>query len=122
MYGLKYTKVCTLSDLPDDEGLKVVEGDTAVAVFNVNGKVLATQDRCSHAKWSLSEGGYLDGDVIVCSLHMGKFCAHTGAVKMAPPWKPLKKYPVKVEGEDVFVAFEDGYFEAEQSKSKVMDG
>ncbi|OXM82695.1 non-heme iron oxygenase ferredoxin subunit [Paenibacillus rigui] len=110
---MKYTLVCTLSELPNDEGLKVVQGNTAVAVFKVNGEVFATQDLCSHAKWSLSEGGYLEGDVIVCSLHMGKFCARTGEVKMAPPWKPLKKYPVRVDGDDVYVAFEDGYFEKE---------
>ena len=110
---MEYTKACTLADIPTEEGLKVENGDTSVALFKVGGEVYATQDRCTHGIWSLSEGGYLEGDVIVCSLHLGKFCARTGKIKAAPPCRPLKIYPTRVEGDDVFVAFDDGYMTAE---------
>lgn len=107
---MEFTKVCTLADIPENEGLKVVDGDTSVAIFKVDGKVFATQDRCTHGVWSLSEGGYLDdGGVVVCSLHMGKFCVRSGKIKSSPPLRPLKIYPVRVEGDDVFVAFDEGH-------------
>jgi len=75
---MKFTRVCERSDVPEGEALKVESGGTSVAIFNVDGELFATQDRCTHGDWSLSEGGYLDGDVVECSLHMGKFCVRTG--------------------------------------------
>ncbi|WP_338448514.1 non-heme iron oxygenase ferredoxin subunit [Niallia oryzisoli] len=106
---MAFTKVCTLKDIPEDKGLKVEDGETSAAVFKVEGKVFATQDLCSHGLWSLSEIGYLEGDQVVCSLHMGKFCVRSGKVKSLPPHQQLKKFPARVEGEDVYVAFDEGY-------------
>ncbi|KAA9028619.1 non-heme iron oxygenase ferredoxin subunit [Niallia endozanthoxylica] len=106
---MAFTKVCTLQNIPENKGLKVENGEASVAVFKVNGKVFAIQDLCSHGLWSLSEIGYLEGDAVVCPLHMGKFCVHTGKVTSLPPNRPLKKYPALVEGEDVYVAFDEGY-------------
>lgn len=106
---MAFAKVCTLQDIPEDKGLKVGDGKTSVAIFKVDGNVFATQDLCSHGLWSLSEIGYLEGDQVVCSLHMGKFCVHSGKVKSLPPHRPLKKFPARVEGEDVYVAFDEGY-------------
>lgn len=109
MIGMTFKVVCTLNEIPEDKGLKVQDGETSVAVFKIDRNVFATQDLCSHGLWSLSEIGYLEGDQVVCTLHMGKFCVHSGKVKSLPPNRPLKKYPVRVEGEDVYVAFDEGY-------------
>ncbi|WP_394233918.1 non-heme iron oxygenase ferredoxin subunit [Niallia oryzisoli] len=106
---MAFTKVCTLQDIPENKGLKVKNGETIAAIFKRDGNVFVTQDLCSHGLWSLSEIGYLEGNQVVCSLHMGKFCLHTGKVKSLPPNQPLKKYPARVKGEDVYVAFDEGY-------------
>ncbi|AER56516.1 non-heme iron oxygenase ferredoxin subunit [Pseudoxanthomonas spadix] len=106
---MKFTKVCERSDVPEGEALKVESGDTPVAIFNVDGELFATQDHCTHGDWSLSEGGYLDGDVVECSLHMGKFCVRTGKVKSPPPCEALKIFPIRIEGNDVLIDFEAGY-------------
>ncbi|EWS65520.1 3-phenylpropionate dioxygenase [Hydrogenophaga sp. Root209] len=106
---MKFTRVCERSDVPEGEALKVESGDTSVAIFNVDGELFATQDRCTHGDWSLSEGGYLDGDVVECSLHMGKFCVRTGKIKSPPPCQALKVFPIRVEGNEVFVDFDAGY-------------
>nr|ART38944.1 H466 [uncultured bacterium] len=106
---MKFTRVCARSDVPEGEALKVESGGIPVAIFNVNGELFATQDRCTHGEWSLSEGGYLDGDVVECSLHMGKFCVRTGKVKAAPPFEALKIFPIRIEGNDVLVDFEGGH-------------
>lgn len=106
---MTFTKVCKLEDVPPGEALKVESGAVSVAIFNVAGELFGTQDLCSHGQWSLSEGGYLDGDVVECSLHMGKFCVRTGKVKAQPPCESLKVYPIRVEGNDVYVNFDAGY-------------
>lgn len=107
---MEFTRVCSLRDILDGEALKVESRGIAVAIFNVNGELFATQDHCTHGNWSLSEGGYLDGDIVECSLHQGKFCVRTGKVKAAPPCDPLKVFPIRVDGNDVLVEFSAGYF------------
>jgi biphenyl 2,3-dioxygenase ferredoxin component len=104
-----FTRVCGLTDVPEGETLKVERGAEAVAIFNVAGDFFATQDQCTHGQWSLAEGGYLDGDVVECSLHMGKFCVRTGKVKSPPPCLPLKIFPIRVDGDDVLVDFDGGH-------------
>ena len=103
---MTFNKVCTLSDIPVDKGLKVRNGEISVAIFKVEGEVLATQDYCSHGLWSLTDIGYIDGNQIVCPIHMGKFCARSGRATAIPAHQPLKKYSVRVEGENVFIAFD----------------
>ena len=39
---------------------------------------------------------------------VGKFCVRTGKVKAPPACAALTVYPVKVEGNDVYVDFESG--------------
>lgn len=107
---MKFSVVCNVSDIPVGEALKVEGSEGAIAIFNVDGELFATQDGCTHGDWSLSEGGYLEGDIVECSLHMGKFCVRTGKVKAAPPCDPLKMFPLKIEGDDVLVDFDAGYY------------
>nr|AAB36669.1 isopropylbenzene-2,3-dioxygenase [Pseudomonas sp. JR1] len=106
---MTFSKVCEVSDVPVGDALQVESKGEAVAIFNVDGELFATQERCTHGDWSLSEGGYLEGDIVECSLHMGRFCVRTGKVKAAPPCEPLKIYPIRIDGSDVFVDFDAGY-------------
>jgi len=73
-----------------------------VAVYRVGDQFYATDDTCTHAQSSLSEG-YLEGDVIECVFHSARFCVRTGKALSLPAIKPLKTYPVKIEGAEVFV-------------------
>ena len=65
------------------------------------------QDTCTHGDWALSDG-YLDGDIVECTLHFGKFCVRTGKVKALPACKPIKVFPIKVEGDEVHVDLDNG--------------
>nr|UII03346.1 Biphenyl dioxygenase system ferredoxin subunit [Paraburkholderia sp.] len=100
---MAFTRVCRAGAVRPGEILKIEGGREPVALFNVGGEFFATQDRCSHGEWSLSQDGYLEGDVVECSLHMGKFCVRTGKVKAPPPCVALRIFPVRVNGGDVFI-------------------
>jgi nitrite reductase/ring-hydroxylating ferredoxin subunit len=68
------------------------------------------QDTCTHGEWALSDG-YLEGDVIECTLHFAKFCVRTGKVKALPASKALRVFPVKVEKDSIFVDLDAGEVE-----------
>ena len=69
-----------------------------VAVFNVNGRLCATQNECTHRQGPLNEGE-LDGSTVTCPLHGSQFDVSTGAVLRGPATEPLKTYAVVVEGD-----------------------
>jgi 3-phenylpropionate/trans-cinnamate dioxygenase ferredoxin subunit len=77
---------------------RVVDADgVQVAVFNVNGELLAVEDLCTHDGGDLA-GGTLEGDVVVCPRHGAKFCLRTGAVLAPPAYEDIATFPVRVEG------------------------
>ena len=68
----------------------------------VIGASYATDDICTHEFASLAEG-FVDGDCIECPLHAGKFHIPTGKAMTAPVTEDIRTYPVKVEGDEIFI-------------------
>ena len=69
-----------------------------VAVFNVAGRLCATQAKCTHTGGPLNEGT-LDGSTVTCPWHGSQFNVCTGAVMHGPAREALKTYPVILEGD-----------------------
>jgi NAD(P)H-dependent nitrite reductase small subunit len=103
-FAMSWKKVCTKDQITDQSALKI-KGQNPIAVFRVGDEFFATDDTCTHAKFSLSEG-YVEGDEVVCALHEARFCLRTGRVLSPPATVPLRTYPVKIEGDDVMVEME----------------
>ena len=70
----------------------------SVAVFNVAGRLCATQAKCTHRQGPLTEGA-LEGSTVTCPWHLSQFDVCTGAVLRGPARDPLETYQVTVEGE-----------------------
>lgn len=83
-----------LSDVPPGSALLV----GTVAVFNVGGKLRATQNACTHRGGPLSQGA-LEGSTVTCPWHGSQFDVSTGAVQRGPATAPLKTFTVVVEGD-----------------------
>ncbi len=81
-------------------GAKV--GDTEIAVYNVGGKLCATENVCTH-EFALLTDGLLEGGVVECPYHQGRFDVCTGKVVAAPPYQDLRTFPVRVTGDDIEV-------------------
>ena len=75
-----------------------VEG-TSVLVANVDGRLFAIGDMCTHRGCSLAEGE-LSGKVVTCPCHGGEFDVTNGQVITGPPKEPTPAYPVQVAGDE----------------------
>ncbi|MBB35068.1 MAG: ferredoxin [Hirschia sp.] len=97
-------KACDMSDLEDGEIFKAeIEGEGALAIYLVDEEVFATADICTHGEASLSDDGYIEDGVVICSWHDGAFDFKTGEACRLPCMDPLKSYPTEVKDGEVFI-------------------
>ena len=97
-----FVRACALTDIPDTNALAVRVGDVAIAVVRSHDEIFAIHDVCSHAEVALSEGDVFDG-VIDCWLHGSEFELKTGKPLSLPATEPVAVYPVKIDGDAVYV-------------------
>jgi 3-phenylpropionate/trans-cinnamate dioxygenase ferredoxin component len=103
---MSFVKVCALAEVPDEGSLAVEVEDTPVAVVRIGDDVYALRDVCSHAEVALSEGDVYD-HTIECWLHGSCFDVRTGKPTNPPATAPVPTYPVKIEGDDVYVSLKE---------------
>jgi 3-phenylpropionate/trans-cinnamate dioxygenase ferredoxin subunit len=99
---MNWIRIASASDLQDDEVLGLTVGGARIALYRSQGEFYATDNRCTHAEALMSEG-YLEDGCIECPLHQARFDIRTGAALCAPATEPLRTYPVKREGDEIFV-------------------
>jgi naphthalene 1,2-dioxygenase system ferredoxin subunit len=98
---MKHT-VAVMASIPAESMIHVDVAGVALAIYHVGGNFYATDDICTHRRARLSDG-YLDGTVVQCPLHFGKFDIVTGQ-PLNPPCKiPVQTYPVTLDGDQVIV-------------------
>ena len=93
--------VARLSALAPGRTAQVVARGAVLALYNVGGKVYATDGTCLHRGGPLGEGE-LDGSVVTCPLH-GWTYEVTSGQSLVNPAARLRTYPVVVEGDEVKV-------------------
>jgi 3-phenylpropionate/trans-cinnamate dioxygenase ferredoxin subunit len=99
---MNWIRIASASDLQDDEVLGLTVGGARIALYRSQGEFYATDNRCTHAEALMSEG-YLEDGCIECPLHQARFDIRTGAALCAPATEPLRTYPVKREGDEIFI-------------------
>jgi 3-phenylpropionate/trans-cinnamate dioxygenase ferredoxin subunit len=102
----EFVKACALDDVTDGGALRVMIDGIPVAIVRSAGEVYAIQDVCSHANVALSEGE-IEDQTIECWLHGSRFDLVTGRPTGLPATVPVPVYPVKIDGDDVYVAVKE---------------
>ena len=97
---------CKLSDLADNTAKGLELDGVPVCVALTQGEVFALSDICSHADVNLSDGDVEDGTV-ECWLHGSRFDLRSGRPTGLPANRPVPTYPVKIDGDDVYVAVKE---------------
>jgi nitrite reductase/ring-hydroxylating ferredoxin subunit len=78
-----WRRACELGDLPPGAMLRVTWGDLDVLVAHTSLGLVAVDDRCPHMAAPLSLGR-LDGCLVSCPLHRGRFDLSTGEADQFP--------------------------------------
>lgn len=80
-------------------------GDLAVnaLVANVRGTIVATTSRCTHYGMPLAKGVLTSDGRVYCPFHGACFRMATGDIEDAPGLDPLKKIPVEIDGDEVYL-------------------
>jgi 3-phenylpropionate/trans-cinnamate dioxygenase ferredoxin subunit len=94
--------VAKLSEIAQGTTRRVVLNSVEILLCNVDGKVYAIEDVCTHDGGPLDQGT-LEGESVVCPRHGATFDVRTGDALTLPAVIPLMTFDVTVQGDDVFV-------------------
>lgn len=100
--------VLTLPELPADTRKTITLGETKILLIRTGDTpagdptLFAVEAECPHAKAPLEKGAVCNGR-LVCPWHAGTFELATGTLLEPPPLRDLKRYPVRLDGADIFV-------------------
>lgn len=97
----EWIRVAGRYEIAPGEFRVVFDGDTPIAVFNVDGAFHAVEDTCTHDGGDLA-GGCIDGHVVECPRHGARFDLRTGAVLAPPAVVPIAVMLVRVEDEAIW--------------------
>ena len=98
---MPFIRVASANDVKEGEGHVVNANGVPIALFKVDGEFYAIHNTCLHKGGPLGEG-FLDGNVVTCPWHGWQYDVTTGKNVMMPNIA-VKKFNVKIEGNDVFV-------------------
>ena len=78
-----------------------------ILLANVDGRLCAVDDTCTHEEASLSTG-VLNGELVKCPLHGSRFNVCTGKALEEPAEEDLRTYPVRLEGDRILIGLPEG--------------
>lgn len=97
------TRVGRASDVPADGQMRAFDvTGIKVNVANVQGRLYAIDDRCTHTGCSLANGA-LDGTTVTCGCHGSQFDVTSGVVLRGPARRSVRSLEVHVGGDALFI-------------------
>ena len=97
-------KVASASEIQPGGRLVVEAGGKQIAIFNVNGKLVACDNVCLHRGGPLGEGD-IEELIVTCPWHGWQFDVTTGVNPQMPAAK-LETYPVQLADGQVQIGIE----------------
>ena len=102
----EWVTVALRADLGTGTMIAVEFGDYRIALYDVGGELFATDSTCTHAEALLTDGT-LEGEIVECPLHGGRFSVRTGKGLGPPIPCDLKTYLVRVIDDEIQVRVAD---------------
>jgi nitrite reductase/ring-hydroxylating ferredoxin subunit len=94
-----YRTVARASAVPSGRGIVVTVKGQEIAIFNVQGKFYALDNRCPHQDYPLGLSPIFD-NLVICIGHAWRFDVKTGECHSIPG-VCVQTYEVTVEGDEV---------------------
>lgn len=93
---MPWTPAIALEDVDRDDVIRWDHGGRTYAIYRTEeDKVFASDGLCTHEHVHLADG-LLQGHLIECPKHNGRFDIRDGAPKRAPVCLALKTYPARI--------------------------
>lgn len=86
--------VASADDVPDSGGLAVIAEGRALALFRVDGEIVAFQGECAHRGGPLALGD-VRGTLLTCPWHWWRYDLRTGR-RVDDPTVCLERFPVEL--------------------------
>ena len=102
----RFVKVGRVSEVPQGRAETFDVDDRRIAVYRLEDGYYAIDDLCTHDGGPLAEGE-VEGDQVICPRHGARFSIRSGAALTFPAVTPVDTYPVRVEGEDLYIGLPD---------------
>jgi len=107
------SRVCDVSEVPNESLKKFTVDGKEICVGKHNGKLFACENMCPH-RFASMDKGWFDGDNVVCHIHYFQFSIDTGKLeKIDEKWKEqsaawkksddLTMYDVEVKDDEIFL-------------------
>jgi nitrite reductase/ring-hydroxylating ferredoxin subunit len=100
--GADWPRIASTDDFGDSKQLVRSVDGVEILLIRRNTDIFALQNRCSHLGRPLA-GGRVMGGQIICSFHGACFDIKTGAAISGPAVSPVRHYPVRIHGGNIFV-------------------
>jgi nitrite reductase/ring-hydroxylating ferredoxin subunit len=95
-----YTKVCTVSEIKENQGKRFLINDVDLAVFKVNDEIFVLGNVCPHQHTTIIYDGIIEDGCVVCPAHGWMFNLKTG--RQPTGARGLDTFPVKIINDEVF--------------------
>ena len=100
--NINWHKVCPADEIEEEDLIDIEINGELYAVYRLKDGFYGTEGLCSHEGAPLAEG-FVTGDTIECAKHNARFHIPSGKATRKPALRDLKTYPVKQEGNDLFI-------------------
>ena len=100
--GIMWYKVCEVQDIDEEDVIEVELNGKVYALYFTLDTYYATDGLCTHEQACLADG-LVSGDTIECPKHNARFHIPTGKATRRPALVDLKTYPIKKEGDELFI-------------------
>lgn len=99
----KWIRACAREEIEIEDLVRFDYGERTFAIYrSPNDEFYCTDGLCTHEDVHL-ENGLVIEHIIECPMHNGQFDYRTGKAMRSPVCVDLVIYPVKVEGNHVFI-------------------
>lgn len=100
---ITFIDLAPLKDLPAGSTKKFSLKNGDILLANVDGKIYAVDDMCTHEDSSLSLG-CLKGELVYCTLHGSRFNVRTGEPMEEPATEALQRYQVRIQNDRIEIS------------------
>jgi 3-phenylpropionate/trans-cinnamate dioxygenase ferredoxin subunit len=100
----QYVKVARMDEIEQGRPFAVEIGLKSICLIKAGSSLYCLSDNCTHADCNLSEFGEVEDNEVECTCHGSRFDITTGEATQGPALLPLRRYPVEVRGDEIFVS------------------